>query len=164
MSNFLQSHGLKPVRLLCPWNSPGKNTGVGCHFLLQGIFLTQRSNPGLLHYRQILYYLNHQAVAHNWDLLAQLNFRSPLPLFFFIYSLYMPLNILMFYSIFPDNKTKSEKALEISSPKSSVLIYRNYRIEKEVTTCGTHRKRNSGNDSNFWESKKTIRASLNHLK
>ena len=37
-----------PTRLLCPWNSPGKNTGVGCHFLLQGIFLTQGSNPCLL--------------------------------------------------------------------------------------------------------------------
>ena len=34
---------------LCPWDSPGKNTGVGCHFLLQGIFLTQGSNPSLLH-------------------------------------------------------------------------------------------------------------------
>ena len=37
-----------PIRLLCPWDSPGKNTGVGCQALLQGIFLTQRSNPGLL--------------------------------------------------------------------------------------------------------------------
>ena len=36
------SHGLEPARLLCLQNSPGKNTGVGCHFLLQGIFLTQR--------------------------------------------------------------------------------------------------------------------------
>ena len=42
------------TRLLCPWNSPGKNTEVGCHFLLQGIFLTQESNPSLLHCRQIL--------------------------------------------------------------------------------------------------------------
>ena len=47
-------------RLLCPWGSPGKNTGAGCHFLLQGIFLTQGSNPGLLHWRWILYHLNHQ--------------------------------------------------------------------------------------------------------
>ena len=47
-------------RLLCPWNSLGKNTGVGCHFLLQGNFLTQGLNPGLLHYRQILYCLSHQ--------------------------------------------------------------------------------------------------------
>ena len=41
-------HGLKPTRLLCPWGSPGKDTGVGCHFLLQGIFLTQGSNLRLL--------------------------------------------------------------------------------------------------------------------
>ena len=39
-----------------PWDSPGKNTGVGCHFLLQGIFLTQGSNPHLLHCRWILYF------------------------------------------------------------------------------------------------------------
>ena len=38
----------QPARLLCPWDFPGKNTGVGCQFLLQGIFLTQGSNPGLL--------------------------------------------------------------------------------------------------------------------
>ena len=54
--NSSQPHGLKPTRLLCPWYSPGKNTGVGCHFLLQGIFLTQGSNPGLLHCRQVLYH------------------------------------------------------------------------------------------------------------
>ena len=41
-------------------DSPGKNTGVGCHFLLQGIFLSQQSNPGLLHCRQIVYHLSHQ--------------------------------------------------------------------------------------------------------
>ena len=39
---------------------PGKNTGVGCHFLLQGIFLTQRWNPGLLHYRQSPYQLSYK--------------------------------------------------------------------------------------------------------
>ena len=47
-------------RLLCPWDFPGKNTGVGCHFLLQGIFLTQGSNPGLPPCRQTLYHLSHQ--------------------------------------------------------------------------------------------------------
>ena len=45
---------IQPARLLCPWNSPGKNTGVGGHSLLQGIFPTQESNPGLLHCRQSL--------------------------------------------------------------------------------------------------------------
>ena len=44
----LRAHGLKPARLLCPWDSPGKNTGVGCHALLQGIFPTQGSSPHLL--------------------------------------------------------------------------------------------------------------------
>ena len=42
------------------WDFPVKNTGVGSHSLLQGIFLTQRSNPGLLHCRWILYFLSHQ--------------------------------------------------------------------------------------------------------
>ena len=41
-------------------DSLGKNTGVGCHALLQGILLTQGSNPGLLHFSQILYHLSHQ--------------------------------------------------------------------------------------------------------
>ena len=46
-SDSLWSHGLQPARLLCPWDSPGKNTGVGCHAILQGIFPTQGSNPHL---------------------------------------------------------------------------------------------------------------------
>ena len=41
VSNSLQPHRLQPAKLLCPWDSPGKNTGVGCHALLQGIFPTQ---------------------------------------------------------------------------------------------------------------------------
>ena len=60
MSDSLQPYGLESTRLVRPWNCPGKNTGVGCHFLLQGIFLTQGSNPGLLHGRQTLYSLSHQ--------------------------------------------------------------------------------------------------------
>ena len=48
------------IRLLCPWDFLGKSTGVGCHFLLQGIFLTQGSNPSLPHCRQTLYPLSHQ--------------------------------------------------------------------------------------------------------
>ena len=41
-------------------DSPGKNTGVGCHAFLQGIFPTQGLNPGLLHCMQVLYHLSHQ--------------------------------------------------------------------------------------------------------
>ena len=59
VSDSLRPHELLPTRLLHPWNCPGKSTGVGCHFLLQGIFLTQGSNPGLLHCRQTLYHLSH---------------------------------------------------------------------------------------------------------
>ena len=55
---LLQPYGLLPTRLLCPWDSPGKNTGVGCHVLLQRIFPTQRPYSHLLqllHCRQFLY-------------------------------------------------------------------------------------------------------------
>ena len=48
-SDSLQPQGLEPTRFICPRDSPGKNTGVSCHSLLQGIFPTQRFNPGLLH-------------------------------------------------------------------------------------------------------------------
>ena len=48
VSISLQLYGLQPARLLCPWNFTGKNTGVGCSFLLQGIFPTQGLNPILL--------------------------------------------------------------------------------------------------------------------
>ena len=48
------------TRLLRLWDFLGKSTGVGCHFLLQGFFPTQGSNPGLLHCRQMLYRLSHQ--------------------------------------------------------------------------------------------------------
>ena len=59
-----ESHSVVSDSLWCyglygPWNSPGQNTGVGSLFLLQGIFPTQGSNPGLLYYRQILYQLSH---------------------------------------------------------------------------------------------------------
>ena len=59
----LRPHRLQPTRLLCPWDSPGKSTGEGCHALLQGIFPTQGSNPGLLHCRWAPHHLSHQGTA-----------------------------------------------------------------------------------------------------
>ena len=59
LSDSLRLHELQPARLLCPWNSPGNNTGVGRHYLLQGTFPTQEMNPSLLFCRQILYNLSH---------------------------------------------------------------------------------------------------------
>ena len=48
------------VRLVTPWDFPGKNPGVGCHFLLQGIFPTQGTNLGLLHCREVLYQMSYE--------------------------------------------------------------------------------------------------------
>ena len=45
------SDSLQPARLLCPWGFPGKSPGVGCHFLLQEIFLNQGLNPHVLHWQ-----------------------------------------------------------------------------------------------------------------
>ena len=60
MSDSLLPHGLQPTRLLHPWHSPGKNTGVGSCCPLQGILPTQGSNPDLPHCRRILYHLSYQ--------------------------------------------------------------------------------------------------------
>ena len=59
-SNSSRLHGLYPTRLLCPWDFPSKNTGVGFHFLLQRIFPTGELNGALLHCRRILYQLSYQ--------------------------------------------------------------------------------------------------------
>ena len=59
-STLLGSRGLQPARLHCPWDFLGKNTGVGCHFLLQGIFSTQESNLSLLHWQADSLPLSHE--------------------------------------------------------------------------------------------------------
>ena len=64
VSDSLQQHGL-----YSSWDSPGQNTGVGTLSLLQGIFPTQVSNPGLPHCRRILYHLSHkESPAHQYTL------------------------------------------------------------------------------------------------
>ena len=72
---LLQVHRLQPTRLRCPWDFPGTNIGVGCHFLLQEIFPTQRSNTGLLHCRRIFYWLRHQGSL--WRFLGKLKIELP---------------------------------------------------------------------------------------
>ena len=61
-SHSVVSNSLRPHGLYSPWNSPGQNTRVGKLSFLQGIFPTQGSNPGLPHYRQILYQLSHKGI------------------------------------------------------------------------------------------------------
>ena len=80
VSASLQTQGLEPRRLLCSWNSPGKNIKVGSHSPLQGIFPTQRWNLGLLHCRQILYHLSQKLIAPSLtgtSLVAQMVKRLP---------------------------------------------------------------------------------------
>ena len=57
---IIHNSSVMPFRLLCPWDFPGKNTGVGCNFLLQGIFPIQGLKPGLRPCRQILYHLSYR--------------------------------------------------------------------------------------------------------
>ena len=76
MSDSLRPQGLQHIRLLCPWDSPGKNTGLGCHALLQGIFPTQGLNPGLPHCRQILHWLNHKGSSRILEWIAYPFFRG----------------------------------------------------------------------------------------
>ena len=82
LADSLQPHGLQPTRLLCPWGFPGKDTGVVCCFLLQGIFPTQGLNLGLLNCKQILYWLGYQGSCG----ICSLGIISKiLPLFFLIH-------------------------------------------------------------------------------
>ena len=55
-----------PTRLFWPWNFPGRNTGRGCHFLLQGIFLTKELNPCLLH-ADLQHTSLYQCLCRHWS-------------------------------------------------------------------------------------------------
>ena len=70
VSHSVRFDPLQPHGLQCPWNSPGQNTGMGTHSLLQGIFPTQGLNPGLLHYRRILYQLSHKGSPRTLEWVA----------------------------------------------------------------------------------------------
>ena len=69
MSDSLRPHWLEPARLLCPWNFPDKNIGVGCHFLLWGIFLTQGWSLHLVHLLQMIQW------SSNLHIFIMSNFR-----------------------------------------------------------------------------------------
>ena len=122
VSNSLQPHGLWPTRFLCPWDFPGKNTIMCCHFLLQGIFLTQRlrSLMWLLHWQVGSLSLSHLGspteLANN---LKKKNVASKSK--FTSLSLYLPgLVILNCYNS-SSAILKSEKAM---APHSSTLAWK----------------------------------------
>ena len=66
-SNLLQLFGCR-LQFLCPWDFSGKNTGVGCHFFLQGIFPTQGLNPNLLGLLTAGGFFTHWAIGADWML------------------------------------------------------------------------------------------------
>ena len=86
-------------QVLCPWDSPGKSTGEGCHSPLQGIFPTQGSNLGLLHCRWILYCWSHQgacvycvllkSLGKNRKLVSELKGKRRAWLVLSVYSVYV---------------------------------------------------------------------------
>ena len=63
VSDSVRPHGLQPTRLLRPWDSPGKNTGVGCHFLLQKMLL---NSPHLTHIMSHWVTTCWEAPQHYW--------------------------------------------------------------------------------------------------
>ena len=102
VSNSMQPYRQKSTRLLCPWDSPGKNTGVGCHAPLQSIVLTQGSNPCLLH-------LPHWEVFRHWCHLG-----SPAPHLF---------NLWDEYSMWNAIRDESEAGTKISRRNINNLRY-----------------------------------------
>ena len=82
-SQLVMSDSLRPHGLYSPWNSPGQNTRVGSLSLLQRIFLTQESNQGLLHGRQILYQLSYQgSLVRLYSISLSILFNSRRPSLF----------------------------------------------------------------------------------
>ena len=102
MYNPLRLH----TRFLCQWDSPGKNTGVGCHFLFQEIFPTQGSNLGLLHCRQILYHLSHSG--------SQVNYYYLLFILYVFYTMEVILDNKQIWAIFLFKFKMGHKAVEIT--------------------------------------------------
>ena len=76
-------------QLFCPWDPPSKDTRLGCHFPLQGIFLTQGLNPNLLHWQVDSLPLNH--LGKTWNVsFMQINYRDKVYLVIFLLSLSFP--------------------------------------------------------------------------
>ena len=118
VSDSLRLHGLQPVRLLCPWDFPGKNTGVGCHFLLQRIFPTQGSNLGLPRCRQML--LPSEPPGKSYPLVISISHLTQPPTLHLAVISHHPVLLMPFpeteWSLHLDNAKGQppEKALQVS--------------------------------------------------
>ena len=153
MSNSLRPHGLQPTMLLCPWDFPGKNTRVGCHFLLQEIFLIQGltqvsciigrhfatrkaqvqfSSVQLL--SRVWLFMTPWTTAHHaslsttnsWSLLKLISIESVMP----SNHLILCHRLLLLPSIFPSIKVFSnESALHIRWPAQEHWVYPSIRLQ-----------------------------------
>ena len=139
MSNSLWLHGLQPTRLVRPWDFPDKNTGVGCHFLLQEIFPTQGLNLGLPHCRQMLYCLSHQEVLKAYNALIRPASGALSPFcclcqmfswsFFTVVKL-LPHKVLSVWSLVSGPKAKPSS--EITKPTLFTISYQYVRIYCQI--------------------------------
>ena len=93
MSNSLWSSGLWSTRILCPWDSPGKNTGVSCHAVLQGIFTTQVQN----HISWISFIAGRFLLLNHWGSPMMLQMAS---VHYFLWPNNIPLYICITASLF----------------------------------------------------------------
>ena len=128
----------EPPRFLCPWDFSGKNTGVGCYFLLRRIFPIQVSNPYLLHCRQFLYLLTHWG-SHKGILnsvcVKLLAFpKCAIPLYFPVPWTYYP-SCLKFHFLFLLHLLNQILlTLKDTTPKLIIISSIFYLIQIEVTS------------------------------
>ena len=103
---LLRPHGLYPTRIHCPCDSPSKNTGLGCHFLLQGLLLTQGSN---LHLLGLLHWQADTCQSHQWSPLKMI---SEVKLRHSWLNLKKPrVQVLLFFTTFPCLPSSRNKAM-----------------------------------------------------
>ena len=120
-------------QLLCSWDFPGKNTGMGCHFLLQGIFPAQELNPGLPHCGQMLYHLSHQG-SPMLNTNESFNNMPPLPTTGFQHPLINPngptIILLLSY-----NPIQSPILKSVCNPRLTLLVYNPQNTEFKSSVC-----------------------------
>ena len=112
---LLQPQGQQPAMLLCPWDFPGKNTGGGCHLLLQLIFLTQGSNPRLLHWQADSSPLRHQG--------------SPKPMIYTTYSKRQNWSLRTVYLLLPTSVTKESFPNFLFTSRTAISKVDDYKWE-----------------------------------
>ena len=133
MSDSLRFHGLQPSRLLCPWDFPGKNTGVVCHILLQGIFPTQGLKLHLLHQQANSLPMGHLGSPHKL-------IKHPL---YFLKTLRICEAVKKFQNNFSPSNRKTDSAFfadlesnsEVEKPKGFSFIRIHPQLCRSDLTC-----------------------------